>query len=582
MPTHYNKDGDSTIENTAEAVGTEEAMEPGRPQRDDEAAETEVNMADELAAQSASVAASSAHSPQDAEQGEEGNAAEEKEVTAEELESFDQALKTRAKEDEIALEREQAMKDASGKRRKPETDGDNARTGGEFSRAEAFREERERGTEPDAESIEQMLSEAADDSRPLRHIDQTVDDPLADSDSDEDVTSGNYRRKTGNRGIYTGGNRKERLMSGDRIETSSEKESRGDGKRKGGGIKALLIVLILIAIAAICTVAYMVVRDKRQGGNSTTAAAESTASAGETTAAAAETTVAGSAAESGAAASDVTWTQNSNEQITTLVNNYYTALAAGDTKTLQNLVDPSVTVDANSVASQANAVEAYQNISTYVANGQNAGEYAVYVSYEMKFSNIATAAPGLVPAYVKTQSDGSLRIIPYANFDSTVSAYMDSVSQSATIQQLASQINASYQSALAGDANLKKYIDSLGSTDAGSTTAAAETTAAATGTTAAQQTTAAAQETTAAETTAKAKKVKFKAVDDIQYTTTQVKLRKEPVLDDNTNDFLLIDGGVWVHVVGLSKKWAKVVTQSGNTGYIYRQYLTVDDPNASE
>ena len=206
-------------------------------------------------------------------------------------------------------------------------------------------------------------------------------------------------------------------------------------------------------------------------------------------------------------------------------------------------------------------IESYDDVTTYVMDGANPGEYAVYIAYAMKFIGIDTKAPGLVPAYVRPDEAGQLRLLRYEDFDDNVRNFMGTVSQTNEVSELAAAVNNAYAAALESDTNLKAFIDNL----SGNTTAQSP-----------EESQAAAE--SEAATQAAEGEISFTEVDDIQYATTQVKCRKVPNLDSETTDYTLVTEGTRVHVVGDSAEWAHVFLEDGTEGYIYKQYLTPDKP----
>ncbi len=423
-------------------------------------------------------------------------------------------------------------------------------------------------SEEEPESTGEDFDEVSDvRPRPVRKIETVAEDPMADGEDDEDIYSGRYRRE----------------VSDKEMESRRKKRARA---RRGRIFLILVILLALGCIAALAARAFM--RGNPGSFVSTTPAVEGTAPAG-TEASGGESAA---AQETEAAPA---WTRDSNADVTKLVNEYYAALAAGDTAKLSEILDPSVTVNADQIARETQFIESYQDIGTYVTDGEKAGEYAAYISYAMKFKDIATAAPGLIPAYVRPDSEGKLRLLRYEDFDSSVSSFMGTVSNRPEVKQLVADVNAAFAQAQESDADLKTFIAALSSgevpTEAAAETAAAEAAGSEDGSQAAGESAEAGAETeapageeapaeSASETTTapQGEETEFKEVDDIQYTTTQVKLRKKAVLDNETQDYTILTEGTWVHVIGVGENWCKVVTKNGTTGYVYKQYLTPDKP----
>lgn len=157
--------------------------------------------------------------------------------------------------------------------------------------------------------------------------------------------------------------------------------------------------------------------------------------------------------------------------VLTVIKQYYTSVAAGDTATLSSLVEPwNDEVEKETLGN--NVIESYNNISTYSAPGAANGEYAVFTYYEAKMANIDTLAPTLVGNYLKTGSDGQLKVYPYHTIaDSEVSDFITKLSAEDEVRSLISDVQTSYENALNADPDLKAYIDTLDTSDEASTEA---------------------------------------------------------------------------------------------------------------
>lgn len=386
-------------------------------------------------------------------------------------------------------------------------------------------------------------------ARPVRKIEKVIQDPFAEELEDEDAY------------------------------TEEEERSYGGG-RKGGGRKSYLILaLICVVIVAAVAVALKFFSGRNQSGDGSSAAST----------------------EASTEAATSAWTENGNEAVVQLVNQYYTALKAADMTTLQNIMDASSMPDETSITQMNSYIEDYQNIVCYTMAGEAEGEYAVYIAYDAKFRDISTLAPGLTPAYVLTDSAGTLRLVTVDNFDDRILEYMNQVSADEQIVTLGEDIMARYNEALASDAALNALVNPDGTqpeTSASQDTTAAESTAAESQTaeTTAPESTAAettAAETTAAETTTAAQSggdtyteqttgMVFQNTDTIMYTNDQVRARTAPTTDGDQFD--IVAAGTRVHVIGQSDSWSRVYLPEGDgtPRYIRSDLLTSQEPAATE
>ncbi len=175
-------------------------------------------------------------------------------------------------------------------------------------------------------------------------------------------------------------------------------------------------------------------------------------------------------AEKSVAAGTVTskvWTRDEEGEITSLVQQYYEALLANDTETLSHVLDDSVVLDEEQVAGQSDFIEAYEDFVVYTADGAKKDEYAVYISCSMQFVGIETAVPELTPAYVRTDEEGTLRLIPYSFAGTTY--FDDEMNQCVTeaagaddfLSVWQEEVQTAYDAALAEDEELNTFVAAL-------------------------------------------------------------------------------------------------------------------------
>ena len=367
-------------------------------------------------------------------------------------------------------------------------------------------------------------------------------------------------------------------------ESRAERRRKRQAARRRKNIITVLICLLLAALIGCGAYAYMNGMFDKLPFLSSSQPAE-TQPAETETAAPAETeaeTEAPAETESETAAAEITWEKDQDPDISKLVSDYYLALSEGNIEEMKKALDETAVIDEEAVTNQTTFIDGYQDIATYVTKGAQEGEYGVYIQYAMKFKDIETPAPGLVPAYVRLDGNGELRLLRYEDFDNDISVYMGEVSKSQQVQDLAAEVNKAFEDAQAADENLKTFVEGLSGNGTGTDNAGGASTANGE-TAAATEESQAAEESSAAasQEAGSAGNVQFEEVDDIQYAKTQVKCRKTPVIDDNSEDYILVDAKTKVHVVGVSDEWCKVYLfdSNGTSGYIYKKYLTILPPD---
>lgn len=148
-------------------------------------------------------------------------------------------------------------------------------------------------------------------------------------------------------------------------------------------------------------------------------------------------------------------------EINTLIQNYYTAYAAGDVAGMEACATPISDLEKGYIGLVSQYIAGYQNIKCYTKKGLAEGEYAVSVSMDMSFEGAASTAPGLEFFYVRTNEAGAYYIDNlYSQFnlrnrelelDSQVTAFISAYEQQEDFVKLSSEIQQKYEEALAAD-----------------------------------------------------------------------------------------------------------------------------------
>ena len=159
---------------------------------------------------------------------------------------------------------------------------------------------------------------------------------------------------------------------------------------------------------------------------------------------------------------------NAYEDVNTLINQYYTAYAAGDTDTLQTIATPLSENEKSYISVFSQYVDAYQNIKCYTKQGLDASSYLVSVYVEVKFKDVDTVAPGLDFFYVRTNDDGSVYIdnlysqynlkIKENALDTSIQNLISEYEGSEDVNSLQKEVQDKYDTAVASDDKLSEMI----------------------------------------------------------------------------------------------------------------------------
>ncbi len=250
--------------------------------------------------------------------------------------------------------------------------------------------------------------------------------------------------------------------------------------------------------------------------------------------------------------------KESNAAVNQLVKSYFDAVQNCDVDALSKLVDSTENISAEQLQAEREFVEGYQNISCYTLNGLIDGTYIVYVSYDMKFLNVETAAPCLIRLYICTNDEGGMYIYNQElGTDNEVAAYMEEVNGREDVKALMQEVDNRLTEAMAADEALNALVTKLYGNSpegAGESTAAPE------------------------ETTAPVDNSAFTDVDETVYAKENVKVRKSP--DANGEEAGTLAGGQSIHRTGYNDNWSRV-EYNGETCYIAAGYLTMTDPSSN-
>ena len=159
---------------------------------------------------------------------------------------------------------------------------------------------------------------------------------------------------------------------------------------------------------------------------------------------------------------------DAHAEVNTLIQQYYTAYAAGDVATLSTLATPVSANEQSYILMFSQYVDEYQNIKCYTKPGLDEKSYLVSVSMEIKFTGVDTLAPGLDFFYVRTNESGALYIdnlycqYNLANqenaLDTSVQNLIGEFEGQEDVIALQSEVQTRFDEAVAADANLSAMI----------------------------------------------------------------------------------------------------------------------------
>ena len=160
--------------------------------------------------------------------------------------------------------------------------------------------------------------------------------------------------------------------------------------------------------------------------------------------------------------------KNNSAELTTLINNYYTAYAEGDTETIATLATPVSDQEISYIAFYSQYIESFNDVQVYTKPGLTDNSYLVTTQVELKYVDVETTAPGLDFFYVETNEDGKLYLNTiYGPFnqnnniyemDTEISDLIAVYIRQQDLLDLKAEIDEAYESALEKDTNLSTLM----------------------------------------------------------------------------------------------------------------------------
>lgn len=157
--------------------------------------------------------------------------------------------------------------------------------------------------------------------------------------------------------------------------------------------------------------------------------------------------------------SDEPLAKNAYANVNELMQSFCTAMADGDMDTVKAIKDYNSDKEIITYQEKSEFIERYDNINCYTKPGIEDNTYFVYVTYDVKFKDIETTAPGLNAFYVYTSEDGSLKID--GDTEENIKAAFKLVTNQDDVVDLYNKINVSYTEAIASDEALNQFMEEL-------------------------------------------------------------------------------------------------------------------------
>lgn len=160
-------------------------------------------------------------------------------------------------------------------------------------------------------------------------------------------------------------------------------------------------------------------------------------------------------------------THDSVPELLSLMKKYFTARAAGDAETMNEIYGVTglsfteMEAEKTRLRSNSKYVQEFENITTYVRDGVTADSWLVYALADIKFHSVKTAAPMIMWCYVEKDSEGNYHIINDAELSEETMQFIDRSNHSEEVRRLASSVNVKLKEALNSDEDLNSVYGVL-------------------------------------------------------------------------------------------------------------------------
>lgn len=147
-------------------------------------------------------------------------------------------------------------------------------------------------------------------------------------------------------------------------------------------------------------------------------------------------------------------------EVSTVLEQYYTALGARDINGLFAVTD-NLTAEEQAQIEAESDVESYGDVKVYTISGPSDGTYIAFVSSRCKYLGINQTLPMLSEYYLYTTEDGGLKIMDDTDSDAAVTEAMKAALENEEVKNLIEQVQNDYRNALDADASLRVYVESI-------------------------------------------------------------------------------------------------------------------------
>ena len=151
---------------------------------------------------------------------------------------------------------------------------------------------------------------------------------------------------------------------------------------------------------------------------------------------------------------------NEDEAVNSIVTTYYNAQALGDMETLESICDTIALEEYIRFQETSKYLEAYPTIEIYTKPGYEKGATIAYVYYKVVFEGRDSECPGVKTLYICTDEQGELFIKNEA-LSEEEDQYIKTLSTQADVVELFNRVNVEYNDLMVARPDVLEYLSEL-------------------------------------------------------------------------------------------------------------------------
>ena len=148
------------------------------------------------------------------------------------------------------------------------------------------------------------------------------------------------------------------------------------------------------------------------------------------------------------------------DEINQLVQSYFEGLSQGDIRQVAEAVDVLTDEEINAIEKKKDYIESCDDIVCYTKKGLEEDSFVVFASYEMKFYNIETPAPGIMVLYVMEDEEGAYCIFN-GEAGEELKNYVLELATEEEVAAVIADVDARYQQLISEDEELGQFAQTM-------------------------------------------------------------------------------------------------------------------------